>query len=101
MVSESKKALTKEAFQWNAPITVCSWNMDVFYGLGMDVVVSACFWNTNGILVWEWILCSAYALGARTELWFEHECFGERMLLEHERNDGLGIDALVIVLIKR
>ena len=29
--------------------------------------------------------------------WFGHECSGRRMLLEHERYYGLGMDALVIV----
>ena len=29
------------------------------------------------------------------ELWFGHECSGELMLLEHERNYDLGMDALV------
>ena len=29
------------------------------------------------------------------ELWFGHGCCGERMLLEHERNYGLGMDAAV------
>ena len=28
------------------------WN----YGLGMDALVSVCSWNTNGIVVWAWIL---------------------------------------------
>ena len=27
------------------------------------------------------------------ELWFGHGCSGDRMLLEHERNYGLGMDA--------
>ena len=31
------------------------------------------------------------------ELWFEHRCSGKLMLLEHERNYGLGMDALVSV----
>ena len=26
------------------------------YGLGMDAPVTACFWNTDGIMVWAWIL---------------------------------------------
>ena len=30
-------------------------------------------------------------------LWFGHECSGHRKLLEHERNYGLGMDALVTV----
>ena len=32
-------------------------------------------------------------LGTRTELWFGHGCSGDRMLLEHERNYCLGMDA--------
>ena len=52
-------------------------------GLGRDAVVSVCAWNTNGIMVCAWMLWSPYALGTRTELWFGHGCFGERMLLEH------------------
>ena len=67
------------------------------YGLGMDALVTVCFWNTNGIMVWAWMLWSPYALGTRTELWFGHGCSGHRMLLEHERNYGLGMDALVTV----
>ena len=35
------------------------------------------------------------ALGTRTLLWFGHEFSGERMLLKHERNFGLGMDAAV------
>ena len=67
------------------------------YGLGMHALVSVCFWNTNGIMAWACMLSSAYALGTRTELWFGHGCSGHRMLLEHERNYGLGMDALVTV----
>ena len=65
------------------------------YGLGMDALDSGCSWNTNGVMVWAWMLWSAYALGTRTGLWFEHGCSGHRMLLEHERSYGLGMDALV------
>ena len=65
------------------------------YDLGMDALVSGCSWNTNGIMIWAWMLWSAYALGTRTEFWLGHGCSGPRMLLEHERNDGLGMDALV------
>ena len=43
------------------------------------------------------MLWLAYALGTRTELWFGHGCSGQCMLLEHERNYGLGMDALVSV----
>ena len=107
---------------------------DRYYGLGMDALAIVCSWNTNGIMVWAWMLWSSYALGTRsllwlghgcsgpicswiangimvwawmlwspyalgtrTELWFGHACSGHRMLLEHERSDGLGMDALVIV----
>ena len=58
------------------------------YDLGMDALVSVCSWNTNGIMIWAWMLWSADALGTRTELWFGHGCSGQRMLLEHERNYG-------------
>ena len=44
---------------------------------------------TAALMLWE-----PYALGTRTELWFGHGCFGNRMLLEHERNYDLGMDAL-------
>ena len=67
------------------------------YGLGMDALVTVCSWNTSGIMVWAWMLWSLYALGTRTEVWFGHGCSGHRMLLEHERNYGLGMDALVTV----
>ena len=49
------------------------------YGLGMDALVSVCSRNTNGIMVWAWMLWSAYALGTRTGLWFGHGCSGQRM----------------------
>ena len=39
------------------------------YDLGMDALVTVCFGNTNGIMVWAWMLWSAYALGTRTALW--------------------------------
>ena len=68
-----------------------------YYGLGMDALVRVCSWNTNVIMVWAWMLWSAYALGTRTLLWFGHGCFGQRMLSEHERYYGLGTDALVSV----
>ena len=67
------------------------------YGLGMDAAVSKCSWNTNGIMVWAWMLWSSYALGARTGLRFGHGCSGHPMLLEHEQNYGLGIDAAVSI----
>ena len=67
------------------------------YDLGMDALVRVCSWYTNGIMVWAWMLWLAYALQTRKELWFGHGCSGWRMLLEHERNYGLGMDALVSV----
>ena len=48
------------------------WN----YGLGMDALVSGCFWNTSGIMDLAWMLWSLHAL-------------------EHDWNYGLGMDALV------
>ena len=62
------------------------------YALGMDALVTVCSWNTNGIMLWAWMLWSPYALGIRAEL-----CFGHSMLLEHGRNYALGMDALVTV----
>ena len=67
------------------------------YGLGMDALVSVCSWSTNEIVVWAWMHWLAYALGTRTEFWLGHGCTASRMLLEHERNYGLGMDALVSV----
>ena len=81
----------------DALVSVCSWNTNGIMVLGMDALVSVCSWNTNGIMVWAWMHWLAYALGTQTELWFGHGCSGERMLLEHERNNGLGMDALVSV----
>ena len=84
-----------------ALVTVCSWNTNLEHernhGLGMDALVTVCSWNTNGIMVWAWMLWSPYALGTRAESWLGHGCSGHRMLLEHDRNYGLSMDALVIV----
>ena len=73
------------------------WEHERDYGLGMDALVSVRSWNTNEIMVWAWMLWSAYALGTRTRLWFGHGRSGQRMLWENERDYGLGIDALVSV----
>ena len=62
------------------------------YGLSMDALVSVCSGNVNVIVVWAWMLWSAYALGTRTLLWFENRCFGQRMLSEHERYYALSMD---------
>ena len=68
-----------------------------YCGLGMDAGNIVCSWSTNGIMVWARMFWSSYAFGTRTLLWFGHGCSGHRMLLEHERYYGLGMDALVIV----
>ena len=99
----------------DALVSVCSWNTNGImvrawmlcsaYDLGTrtelwfghDALLSVCSWNTNAIMVRAWMLWSAYALGTRTELWFGHGCCAQRMTLEHERNYGSGLDALVSV----
>ena len=48
-------------------------------------------------MFWAWMLLFSHALGTRTLLCFGHGCFGYRMLLEHERNSALGMDAVVTV----
>ena len=67
------------------------------YGLGMDVKVTVCSWSTKQIMVWAWMQRETYAGGTRKRSWFGHGCNGSRMLLEHERNYGLGMDAMVTV----
>ena len=67
------------------------------YGFGMDALLNVCSSNAHGIMVWAWMLWLAYALGTRTKSWFWHGCSGCRMLLEHERNYGFGMDALINV----
>ena len=67
------------------------------YGLGMDVMVTLCSWSTNEILVWAWMQREPYALRTRRRLWFGHGCKCNRMLLEHERDYGLGMDVKVTV----
>ena len=67
------------------------------YVLGMDALVTVCSSNTNGLVPWAWMLWSPHALGTRTDLCLGHGCSGHRMLLEHERNYALGMDALVTV----
>ena len=81
------------------------------YGLGMDALVTVISLGTR-----TWMLQSPYSLETRTELWFGHGysghrilletqtelwfghgCSSPRILLEHERNYGLGMDALVTV----
>ena len=76
-----------------AVATVCSWNTNVIM-LGMDALATICSWNANVIMVWAWAQWQPYALGTRTLSCFGHGCSGNRMLLEHERYHGLGMDAL-------
>ena len=70
---------------------------DRSHGLGMDAAVSVCSWNTNRIMVWAWMLFSPYDFGTRSESWFGHGCSFHRMILEHDRSHGLGMDAAVSV----
>ena len=44
------------------------WEHERNYALGMDAAVSACSWNTNGIMLWALMIWSSHALGTRTEL---------------------------------
>ena len=67
------------------------------YGLGMDALVTVCSWTRNVIMVWAWMHWSPCARGPRTLLWFGHGCTGHRVLVDHKRNYGLGMDALVTV----
>ena len=67
------------------------------YGLGVAAVVTVCSWNAKGIMVWAWLRWWPYALGTRAGLWFGRGCGGDRMLLEHRRKYGLGMDALISV----
>ena len=48
--------------------------------LGMDVLVTACSWNRNGLMLWAWMLSYLHSL--------EHE---------HELSYGFGMSALVDV----
>ena len=38
------------------------------YDLGMGSLGTVCSWNTNGIMIWAWMLWQPYAFGTRTEL---------------------------------
>ena len=67
------------------------------YALGMDALVTVCSWNTNGNMLEACVLWSPYARGTRSELCFGHGCSDHRMLVEHERNYALGMNALVTV----
>ena len=86
-----------------------------WFGHGCSSII-VCSRNTNVIMVWEWLHYLSYALlsyasehehycglgmgarlcalGTRTLLWCGHGCTCSRMLSEHERDYGLGMDAL-------
>ena len=69
-----------------------------YYGLGMDALSgNRTHAKMNALMDRACMLWSAHALGTRTELWFGHGCSGQRMLLGHERNYGLGMHGLVSV----
>ena len=55
------------------------------YDLGMDALATVCSWETNGIMIWAWMLWPPYALG----------------LLGHERSYDFGMDALLIARIQQ
>ena len=38
------------------------------YDLGMGALGTVCSENTNGIMIWAWMLWEPYALGTRTEI---------------------------------
>ena len=67
------------------------------YDLDMDALATVCSWETNGIMIWAWMLWPPYALGKRTEFMIWNGCSGHRMLLGNERNYDLGMDALATV----
>ena len=71
------------------------------YDLGMDALLIARIQKLNGIMSWAWMLVRPYALGTRTELGVGHGCSGDQMLLGHEQNYDLGMDALLIARIQK
>ena len=68
-----------------------------YHGLGMGASPTVCSRNTNVIMVWAWPHWQPCALGTRTLSWFGHGRIANRMLSEHERYHGLGMDALATV----
>ena len=98
----------------DALVTVCSWTTNVimvwgmhwspcvrgprgYYGLSMDALGTVCSWTTNVIMVWARMHWPPCARGPRTSLWFGQRCTGHRVLVDHERYHGLGMDALATV----
>ena len=68
-----------------------------YYGLSMDALVTVCSWTTNVIMAWACMHWSPCVRGPRTLLWCGHGCTGHRVLVDHERYYGVGMDALVTV----
>ena len=56
-----------------------------YYDLGLGALVKLCSWNTNGLMVWAWMLWSMYALGTRTIFWLGPGCSGRRSSLNTNR----------------
>ena len=48
--------------------TVCSWNTNGIMIWAWMLWGTVCSENTNGIMIWAWMLWEPYALGTRTEL---------------------------------
>ena len=72
---------------------------EAYFGLGMVALfmvcsVLVCSRNTNIIMVWASSRYFWFAFVTRTLLWCGHGCTCYRMLSEHERYYGLGMDAL-------
>ena len=81
----------------DALVTVCSWTTNVIMVWGMDARVTVCLWTTNVTMVWAWMHWSPCAREPRTSLWFGQGGTGHRVLVDHERHYGLGMDAPVTV----
>ena len=54
----------------------------------LDLGTGTKLWFVHDVL-------ATFAFGTRMKFWFGQGCSGHRMLTEHERNYGLGMDALV------
>ena len=73
------------------------WEHERYHALGMGALATVCSGNTNVIMLWAWAHWQPCALGTRTLSWFGHGRIGNRVLWEHERYHGLGMDALATV----
>ena len=69
------------------------WN----YDLGIDALLTVCSRNTNGNMIWAWMLWSSYILPIRMEIWFGYRCSGRRRLFQDKRKYYLDMDALIAV----